>query len=109
MSVRIPCAALLALSLAIAPALATEAFVVNRAQDLRFVSLREPFTQVRSRVEGRVDLMDRLRREAFKKLSEDWGVPPADKKDVALGCVARTDAAGKLAYAIVLKGDIDPA
>jgi len=53
--------------------------------------------------------MDRLRREAFKRFSDDWGVPPADKKDVALGCVARTDSANHLSYAIVLKGEIDPA
>lgn len=97
-------------SLVLAPqaARATEAFLVNRAQDLRFVPLRETFTQIRSRVEGHVDLMDRLRRQAFKQLSNDWGIPPADKKDVSIGCVARTDAAGNLSYAIVLRGDIEP-
>ena len=89
--------------------LAEEAYVVNKAQDLRFINLREAFTQVRSRIEGQVDLMDRLRRGAFKAISDDWGIPPADKKDVFLGCVARTDDNAKLWYAIVLKGDIDPA
>lgn len=96
--------------LALAPHLAhaTEAFLVNRAQDLRFVPLRETFTQVRSRVEGHLDLMDRLRRAAFKQFSNDWGIPPADKKNIELACVARTDSAGKLSYAIVLRGDIEP-
>lgn len=92
-----------------APTLATEAFVVNRAEDLRFVPLRESFVAVRSRIEGQVDLMDRLRRQAFKRLSDEWGVPPADKKDVSIGCVARTDTAGNLAFAVVLRGEIEPA
>ena len=87
---------------------ATEAYLVNRAQDLHFVPLREAFTQVRSRIEGQVDLMDRVRRGAFKALSDEWGVPPPDKKDVQLGCVARTDAAGNLSYAIILRGEIEP-
>jgi hypothetical protein len=96
-------------ALALAPAArAAEVYVVSNPQDLRFNSLREPFTEVRSRFEGHVDLMDRLRRAAFKKLSEDWGIPPADKKDVKFGAVARTDSAGNLSYVLVLRGEIDP-
>lgn len=88
---------------------AAEVYVVNRAQDLRFAPLKEPFVQVRARFEGHVDLMDRLRREAFKRLSDEWGIPPADKKDVQFGCVARSDSAGRLSYALVLRGEIEPA
>lgn len=87
---------------------ATEAYVVNRASDLHFVPLKEAFTQVRSRLDGHVGLVDRLRRAAFKRLADEWGIPPADKANVELGCVARTDAAGKLSYAIVIRGEIDP-
>jgi hypothetical protein len=90
------------------PARAHNVFVVNKPQDLRFVPMREPFLAVRSRFEGNVDLMDRLRRDAFRRISNEWGVPPADKKDVSIGCVARTDATGRLSYAVVLKGEIDP-
>lgn len=100
----------LALLLAITGAAhATEAYLVNRASDLHFVPLKEAFTQVRSRFEGNVDLLDRVRRQAFKRLSDEWGIPPADSKNVELGCVARTDAAGDLSFAVVVRGEIDPA
>lgn len=89
------------------PASAHEVLVVSEPMDLRFVPMREAFVHIRGRFEGQVDLVDRLRREAFKRMSADWGVPPADKKDVRLGCVARTDASGRLSYALVLTGDID--
>lgn len=99
----------LALLLAITGAAhATEAYLVNRASDLHFVPLKEAFTQVRSRLEGNVDLLDRVRRQAFKRLSDEWGIPPADTKNVELGCVARTDAAGDLSFAVVVRGEIQP-
>lgn len=83
-------------------------FVVNRPQDLRFVPLREPFLAIKSRFGQRADLLDRIRGEVFATMSQRWGIPRPDKKDVAVGCVARTDAGGRLAFALILRGEVDP-
>jgi hypothetical protein len=91
------------------PAWSHDVLLVSRASDLHFVPLKDCFLHVRSRLEGGFSLFNGVRRAAFNRLADAWGLPAPDRKQLAIGCVARPDASGRVAYALVLKGDIDGA
>lgn len=86
--------------------LAGGVFLVNDPANLQLVDLRESYEAVNQRLEYRRDLLTPVRNMAIRRSFAGWGITRPSKGDLALGAVARVEANGQLAWAVVLRGEL---